>query len=736
LTSPPVSPMPVLVDSLIRSHSPVRQVQSGKRTICVKPSIPRKYLFVFVALVLFVALLFGLAMIGITRGHLAAPLDDSYIHFQYARQISRGHFFEFTDGSGFSTGCTSLLYPVLLAPFFIVGFGGVKIILIALALGLGCLVASSLLLFLSGRELAGEEAGLLVSLLFLCNGNLVWQYLSGMETGLFATLILAGLYCLILWERSNRGKHLGLGMALFSLASLTRPEGLALLLIALVLVTGRSLRRHGAGVSALLYLFLLPFLFYLLAVRISSGTFETAGVLAKSVGAAPYYTFWEKIAKLVDNFTLIFTGYYRGLGHNFFPDGSMAPFFPAGALYPFLLFPPGSLILAGIGVVAGISTGDEKIRRMIRLIGFLLFGGLLSVTNSEVVEAHYFRYLGPFQPLFLLLVVVGIREIAGLFRERSRGIFRTAGIGLVLFAVPSIFYWAYIYGENASDIFEQHRRTSWWIKDATPGDAVIGVTDTGVIGYFSNRRIYDFVGLTTPNQARHWRSGIGSAFERLERLPPDKRPDYIVSFPFLFGEMNFLGEPVHWAPLQKNLTTMGNQFVVYRQEWSLLHSGDLPIDPPEGLHLVDSLDVADLEDEHVHGYSWREAAERHKGWMHPNPRNFFHKAAAENRTVADGGRLLSGIERFTIQIPRGGEILLVARMKAKRKAVANVFMNGKSVGRLEVPGSEKDSWQEPRIRIPPDVVQKGNNEVEIRFERDRSSSLTLVACHYWFFQED
>ena len=29
-------------------------------------------------------------MIGITRGHAVFPLDDSYIHFQYARRLAQG----------------------------------------------------------------------------------------------------------------------------------------------------------------------------------------------------------------------------------------------------------------------------------------------------------------------------------------------------------------------------------------------------------------------------------------------------------------------------------------------------------------------------------------------------------------------------------------------------------------------------------------------------------------------
>src|SRR5262249_13773441 len=50
-------------------------------------------------------------------GHSAAPLDDAYIHFQYARAIAEGHPLRFQAGEPISSGATSLLWPAILAPF-------------------------------------------------------------------------------------------------------------------------------------------------------------------------------------------------------------------------------------------------------------------------------------------------------------------------------------------------------------------------------------------------------------------------------------------------------------------------------------------------------------------------------------------------------------------------------------------------------------------------------------------
>src|SRR5215218_6857551 len=44
-------------------------------------------------------------------GPWPAPLDDVYIHFDFARSIAQGHPFEWIPGNGYSSGATSLVYP-------------------------------------------------------------------------------------------------------------------------------------------------------------------------------------------------------------------------------------------------------------------------------------------------------------------------------------------------------------------------------------------------------------------------------------------------------------------------------------------------------------------------------------------------------------------------------------------------------------------------------------------------
>lgn len=686
----------------------------------------------FALLTVAVSGIFGAAMMGISRGHAVFPLDDSYIHLQYARRLAQGHLFEYSDGGGFSTGSTSILYPLLLAPFFVIGFKGAAIIPIAFIFGVFCFCLTACLVYLIGRILAHERVGILAALLFLLNGHLAWSHLSGMETGLFGLLLAAGMYFIIRWWGERRGGQIGLAIFFLTLATLTRPEGFIILIVALAYIMPRAWGIHGNR-SLKLILSLAPFVIYMLIVRLATGGFSTAGVEAKSVWGAPYYSAWERLARLADNFAYIFSGYYGNLSNNYFPDWAFFPMFPTGALYPFILFPPGLFLLSIFGVAVGGARerGNGQFGPVI-LMALCLLAGLAAVTSSEVVPVHFFRYLVPFQSFFLILASLGLYEATKFFEAHSARVFRIAGWIFAILLLPSLIYWAYIYGENCNDIFEQHRRMSWWIKDNTPDDAVIGVTDTGVIGYFSERRIYDFVGLTTPNQARHWRHGFGSAYERLEHLADDQLPDYIVTFPFVWAENNLLGQPLHNAPLQKNMTTMSNDFVIYRQDWSFIRRGELPQNPPVGMILSDQLDVADLAQEAAHHYIGREAAERPVGWEFPNPRNFVFIAESGGQRIADGGRNLAESQTFTAHLAPGVPARLIARAEAERSSIAEVFINGERAGSLAAEEGKKGEWQELFLDIPAALIRE--EQCRIRIAYNPSSRAPFHVYHYWIYQ--
>src|SRR5439155_27355529 len=88
---------------------------------------PWLYRFFAGACVVWSAALFYGAMHLQTNGVWSAPLDDVFIHFDYARASARGYPFQWCAGNGYSSGNTSLTYPFVLAFGWLVGFRGLSL---------------------------------------------------------------------------------------------------------------------------------------------------------------------------------------------------------------------------------------------------------------------------------------------------------------------------------------------------------------------------------------------------------------------------------------------------------------------------------------------------------------------------------------------------------------------------------------------------------------------------------
>ncbi len=121
-------------------------------------------------------------------GGAAVPLDDAYIHFQYARSIAELHAFAYTRGAVPTPGATSLLWPLTLAPFYALGFRGARIIWVAWALGFTSLG----LLALETRRLASglmrPPVAIATGAMVIAFGGFTWFAASGMEVVPFAWL--------------------------------------------------------------------------------------------------------------------------------------------------------------------------------------------------------------------------------------------------------------------------------------------------------------------------------------------------------------------------------------------------------------------------------------------------------------------------------------------------------------------------------------------------------------------
>ena len=114
-------------------------------------------------------------------GHPGAALDDAYIHFQYARALAEGHPLRFQPGEPISSGATSVLWPIVLAPFWALGAKGNAILWPAWFFSFCALGALSWEAAQLTQKLAGRAAAAGAAALVLAFGGFLWFAAGGME---------------------------------------------------------------------------------------------------------------------------------------------------------------------------------------------------------------------------------------------------------------------------------------------------------------------------------------------------------------------------------------------------------------------------------------------------------------------------------------------------------------------------------------------------------------------------
>jgi hypothetical protein len=256
-------------------------------------------------------------MLKQTGGEWSAPLDDVFIHFDYARATALGHPFEWTVGNGYSSGNTSLTYPFVLALGWLFGFTGrslMKWAAVVAATSVFALLLASRRLFLeSRRDDWGRISSYLLPPIFLGIGALNWSLWSGMEVSFFlATWALA----LVAWLRleadavlvdspsrtSARAWWLGIAGALLVT---TRPEASATIGIFGIAAALAHRRSGSARVVGLLVRIGLPAVLMLtlqaIANKAFTGEWSANGAIVKLALNNPYMTGADKLDDYVGN---------------------------------------------------------------------------------------------------------------------------------------------------------------------------------------------------------------------------------------------------------------------------------------------------------------------------------------------------------------------------------------------------------------------------------------------------
>jgi hypothetical protein len=680
------------------------------------------------AIVLALAVLVGCLFVGTNlyynRGALpdsglaiSAPLDDTFIHLQYGRQIGEGEWFKYNDGDPVSTGASSFLYVLLLGGAHFMGVSGGNLLGFAIILGAGLFVLAVLLGYELGRRLAGERAGLWSGALIAANGAFAWGATSGMEVALFSVLILATL--LAFARELSTGRFL-LTPFLGALTALIRPEGLLLALVitgAVVYVLFRDFRKTRPDslrrpMAAVLYAYLpvaagvVQYMFY----AIATGSSVQNGVVAKSLLYEPVFYPTEFLDALFQNLTKLTLVVLTGLE-------------PGNYLFP------GTILFCVLGLWYLVFR-DAQYRTFAVASGTALFLAMSSTAFLWSWGAHHYRYLLPFFPALLVFAVVGFYSLGSL-RGKTWLPEALAGFALLV-SLLGLPVWAATTGGNTLQIHEQQVTVGYWIRENLPPGARVGVNDVGAIRYYGDHPTVDLIGLTTNGLALPTRNGLGSLYERLEEMPEERRPDYFAIYPTWFPgleDSGVLDQEIARFSLSSRPDTAGivggSDVVVYQANWSLARRGETF--QGEGT-VRDTLDVADLTSEREHDY------EMSMPLIGLEPANLLtRKRSPDGEMILDGGRGLPGAEEFTVTGLSPNRPVEVVMRTSSAPFALRVQADGEYLGEWAFQPSGT-GWQQATYTIPARSVRSGS--LRVRLSPSEAAPLeTHSAYHYWFIQQ-
>ena len=156
---------------------------------------------------------------------LSYPIDDTFITFRYADNLAQGFGLVWNPGGSPTEGYTNFLYVLLLSPFAALKL---DLLLISQILNVLAIVVTAIYIFKLAKRLAASEANwiaLAPSIIYLATPPTWANALSGMETVVFGSLVVAAVY------HSLIHRHTFVGYVLFFLAALTRPEGAVIAMI-------------------------------------------------------------------------------------------------------------------------------------------------------------------------------------------------------------------------------------------------------------------------------------------------------------------------------------------------------------------------------------------------------------------------------------------------------------------------------------------------------------------------
>ncbi|MBI4301926.1 MAG: hypothetical protein HY664_04925 [Chloroflexi bacterium] len=402
-----------------------------------------------------------IALTALAIGFLTVPnaaLDDSYITYRYALNLLEGHSFVFNPGDHTLT-TTAGGYALLLS---VLGFiFGHDFPTISNLLSVFSILLGGLFIYGIAASSSHRVAGLVGAVLFQAS-PLVLESV-GMETATYMAALLGGLYAFKIGRPMAGGIALG---AAFTL----RPD--AVIPVAIV------------------------FAFHIFHTR----RIPWAPALAAAAVSVPYLLFLMILFGSPFPVTLAAKAAQQGLGFPSFISGGLSAFTEYARVSPFfwlfLLF---------------IAAGMVQIPKNRWAWPLVLWAVVHSVAYFLLNVTFYRWYYVPLMPAVGLLIGLGFELGLNMFRQATASWSRSwarygvaAALGL---AAVSPFVAEGTWMRHMMLGFPDARERYYceagrWLQDNTDPKATVGVAEVGIMGYYSERNMVDFLGLTSRKTAR------------------------------------------------------------------------------------------------------------------------------------------------------------------------------------------------------------------------------------------
>jgi hypothetical protein len=452
---------------------------------------------------------------------LGFPLDDSWIHQTYARNLAEHGEWAFRPGVT-SAGSTSPLWSALLAlgfwlnlsPYLWTYFlGG----LVLFGLAVTCDWAARKLIW--NYQPRFPWIGVFIAL----EWHLTWAAMSGMETLLHGLIVTSVLILLMTGTR----RFLILGL-LTGLAAWVRPDGVTLLVpVTLVIaITEENMRARAAALSRYLIGFgslLVPYLLFNLAV---GGTPMPNTFYAKQAE----YAAWQQIS--------IFT---RG-----------------GQMLLQLLAGPGLVLLPGtvLWLIRSVRQRDWG-----SLLALTWCAGYFVLYISRLPVYQHGRYIMPAMPVFFLAGLLALADFdADRLHTRYHRLAQAAWrSSAALLLAGFVVLGARSYAEDVAIIESEMVITAKWVAENLPPDALLAAHDIGALGYFDDHELIDLAGLISPEVIPF----IGDE-ARLAAYLDLHGANYLIAFPDFYPRMTERAEILFVTSSPFTLELGRENMAVYR----------------------------------------------------------------------------------------------------------------------------------------------------------------------------